>query len=279
VWRKPIEVSYEDPMNLIPITDLADPRLADYSHQTDVALKKSRGSEHGLYLAESALVLERALGAGHTPRSVLALGASVEDARALVAHDVPVFTGPAELLEQLTGYVLHRGLIASMHRPALPSVESLLSTATRVVILENVADPTNVGAIFRSVAGIGADAVFVTERCSDPFYRRAIRVSMGTVLQVPWTRLGPWAATSALLTSHGFHIAALALEPGAVSLRDFAADAPAKIALVLGAEGEGLTREAIEAADTIVRIPMAHGIDSLNVAATAAVAMYSLARD
>ncbi len=266
-------------MNLIPITDLADPRLADYSHQTDVALKKSLGSEHGLYLAESALVLERALGAGHEPRSVLALGASVDDALALVGPDVPIFTGPGDLLEQLTGYVLHRGLIASMHRPALPSVESLLATATRVVILENVADPTNVGAIFRSVAGIGADAVLVTERCSDPFYRRAIRVSMGTVLQVPWTRLGPWPATSALLSSNGFHVAALALEPGAQSLREFAADAPPKVALVLGAEGEGLTREAIAAADTIVRIPMAHGIDSLNVAATAAVAMFALARE
>ncbi len=266
-------------MNLIPITDLDDPRLADYSHQTDVALKKSLGSEHGLYLAESALVLERALGAGHKPRSVLALGASVEDAVALVGPDVPIFTGPGELLEHLTGYVLHRGLIASMHRPPLPTVESLLANATRVVILENVADPTNVGAIFRSVAGIGADAVLVTERCSDPFYRRAIRVSMGTVLQVPWTRLGPWAATSELLSSHGFHVAALALEPGAVSLRTFAADAPAKVALVLGAEGEGLTREAIAAADTIVRIPMAHGIDSLNVGATAAVAMYALARE
>jgi tRNA G18 (ribose-2'-O)-methylase SpoU len=238
-------------MNLIPIADLADPRLADYSHQTDVALKKSRGSEHGLYLAESALVLERALGAGHSPRSVLALGASVDDARALVGADVPIFTGPGELL----------------------------ANASRVVILENVADPTNVGAIFRSVAGIGADAVLVTERCSDPFYRRSIRVSMGTVLQVPWTRVGAWPATRALLSNHGFHIAALALEPGAVSLRTFAADAPAKVALVLGAEGEGLTREAIEAADTIVRIPMAHGIDSLNVAATAAVAMFALARE
>lgn len=265
-------------MNLIPITDLADPRLADYSHQTDVALKKSLGSEHGLYLAESALVLERALGAGHRPRSVLALGSSVDGARALVGSDVPIFTGPAELLKQLTGYVLHRGLIASMHRPALPSVESLLANASRVVILENIADPTNVGAIFRSVAGIGADAVLVTERCSDPFYRRSIRVSMGTVLQVPWTRLGDWASARALLSSHGFHIAALALEPGAQSLREFAADAPEKVALVLGAEGDGLTREAIAAADTVVRIPMAHGIDSLNVAATAAVAMFALAQ-
>lgn len=260
---------------IIPISDLADPRLADYSHQTDVALKKARGTEHGLYLAESALVLERALRAGHRPRSVLALGGSVEEAVALVGDDIPVFSGPPELLEQLTGYLLHRGLIASMHRPALPSVESLLAGSRRVVILENVADPTNVGAIFRSVAGIGADAVLVTERCSDPFYRRAIRVSMGTVLQVPWTRLGEWSAAREQLA--GFHIAALALTPDAVSLRDFAATAPERVALVLGAEGDGLTAEALAAADTVVQIPMAHGIDSLNVAATAAVAMYALA--
>ena len=269
LWKTP-----EVPV--IEIETLADPRLADYSHQTDVALKKARGTEHGLYLAESALVLERALRSGHVPRSVLALGPSVAEAVSLVGDDIPVFSGPPELLEQLTGYLLHRGLIASMHRPALPSVPSLLSEARRVVILENVADPTNVGAIFRSVAGIGADAVLVTPRCSDPFYRRAIRVSMGTVLQVPWTRVGDWAATRSLLSASSFHVAALALTVDAVPLRDFAANAPEKVALVLGAEGEGLTAEAITAADTVVQIPMRHGIDSLNVAAAAAVAMYAL---
>ncbi|MCU1441372.1 MAG: methyltransferase [Rhodoglobus sp.] len=264
-------------MAVIPVDSLDDPRLADYSHQTDVALRKASGTEHGLYLAESALVLERALRAGHVPRSVLALGGSVGEALALVGDSVPVFSGADELLAELTGYVLHRGLIASMHRPALPSPQTLLAASTRVVILENVADPTNVGAIFRSVAGIGADAVLVTARCSDPFYRRAIRVSMGTVLQVPWTRLPDWASARDLLTASGFHVAALALEPGAVSLRDFAASAPDRVALVLGAEGDGLTPEALAASDTIVQIPMAHGIDSLNVAATAAVAMYALA--
>jgi len=261
---------------VIPIADLSDPRLADYSHLTDVALKKAQGTEHGLYLAESALVLERALRAGHRPRSVLALGGTVDEAVALVGDDVPVFSGPGELLAELTGYILHRGLIASMHRPALPSVESLLQGARRVVVLENVVDPTNVGAIFRSVAAIGADAVLVTPRCSDPFYRRAIRVSMGTVLQVPWTRVGDWTSTRELLAASGFHIAALALSDDAVSLKDFAATAPERVALVLGTEGEGLTAEAMAAADTIVQIPMAHGIDSLNVAATAAVAMFAL---
>jgi len=264
-------------MPVIEIDSLDDPRLADFAHRTDVALKNGSRTEHGLYIAESALVLERALRSGHAPRAVLALGGSVDEAVALVGDGVPVYSGPGELLAELTGYILHRGLIASMHRPPLPDPVELLRDARRVVVLENVADPTNVGAIFRSVAAIGADAVLVTPRCSDPFYRRAIRVSMGTVLQVPWTRVGDWTSTRELLAASGFHIAALALNDDAVSLRDFAADAPDRVALVLGAEGTGLTAEAVAAADTVVQIPMAHGIDSLNVAATAAVAMYALA--
>jgi tRNA G18 (ribose-2'-O)-methylase SpoU len=261
-------------MSVIEISSLDDPRLADYSHATDVALKKSGG---GLYIAESLLVLERAIAAGHRPRSVLALGGSVDDAvRATAGFDVPIFSGPPELLEHLTGYLLHRGLIASMHRPALPDPAELLRDARRVVILENVVDPTNVGAIFRSVAAIGADAVLVSPRCSDPYYRRAIRVSMGTVLQVPWTRVGEWAEARILLSGAGFTLAALALSDDAVDLKTFAASAPERVALVLGTEGEGLTAEALAAADIVVTIPMAHGIDSLNVAATAAVAMYAL---
>jgi tRNA G18 (ribose-2'-O)-methylase SpoU len=261
-------------MSVVEIESLDDPRLADYSHLTDVALKKSAG---GLYIAESLLVLQRAIAVGHVPRSVLALGGSVDDAlEATKGFDIPIFSGPSELLELLTGYLLHRGLIAAMHRPELPTVEALLKDARRIVILENVVDPTNVGAIFRSVAAIGADAVLVTPRCSDPLYRRAIRVSMGTVLQVPWTRVGDWESTREVLVRGGFHVAALALADGAVDLKSFAATAPERVALVLGTEGDGLTGEALAAADSIVMIPMAHGIDSLNVAATAAVAMYAL---
>ncbi len=266
-------------MPVIEIPDLSDPRLVDYAHLTDVALKKARGTEHGLYLAESLLVFERALRAGHQPRSVLALGTSAEAALAALgdrADDVPVFVGPGELLAELTGYILHRGLIASMHRPALPAPAELLASARRIVILEDVADPTNVGAIFRSAGAIGADAILVTPRCSDPFYRRAIRVSMGTVLQVPWTRVGDWPTTRELLTRHGFHVAALALTPDAVSLRDFRGREHERLALVLGAEGEGLTEEALAASDSVVQIPMKHGIDSLNVAAASAVAMWAL---
>ncbi|WP_374946382.1 TrmH family RNA methyltransferase [Agreia sp.] len=267
-------------MPVLAIDSLDDPRLSDFAHLTDVALKKARGSEHGIYLAESLLVLERALRAGHVPRSVLALGASTHEATAALAQygfaDVPVFTGPGELLADLTGYILHRGLIASMNRPALVDPSTLLEKARRIVVLENVVDPTNVGAIFRSAGAIGADAIFVTPRCSDPFYRRAIRVSMGTVLQVPWTRVGEWAETRELLAGAGFHIAALALTPDAIGLRDFSSRLPERLALVLGAEGEGLTDEAIRASDTVVQIPMMHGIDSLNVAAASAVAMWAV---
>ena len=266
-------------MTVIEVADLSDPRLADYAHSTDVALKKARGTEHGLYLAESLIVFERALAAGHVPRSVLALEGSVDDTiAALGGRDIPVFVGSGELLSELTGYVLHRGIVASLNRPPLKDPSALLVDAHRIVVVENVADPTNLGAIFRSVAAIGADAVLVTPRCSDPFYRRAIRVSMGTVLQVPWTRVGGWMSTKALLAASGFHIAALALTPDAVSLRSFAATPPDRLAIVLGAEGDGLTPEAIACADTVVQIPMAHGIDSLNVAAASAVAMWALAR-
>jgi tRNA G18 (ribose-2'-O)-methylase SpoU len=257
-------------VTVIEITTLDDPRLADFSHQTDVALKKTGD---GIYIAESALVLERALRAGHEPRAVLALGGTVEEAVGLVGADVPIFSGSSELLAGLTGYLLHRGLIASMARPPLPSPADLVTGARRVVVLENVVDPTNVGAIFRSVAAIGADVVLVTPRCSDPFYRRAIRVSMGTVLQVPWTRVGDWPSIRELLAD--FTIVALALTDDAVSLRDF--DPPERLAIALGTEGEGLTPEAIAAADTVVQIPMAHGIDSLNVAAASAVALWALA--
>ncbi len=263
-------------MPVIAITDLTDPRLVDFAHGTDVLLKNGRGP-HGLYIAESALVLERALRAGHAPRAVLSLGGNVDEAVALVGPDVPVFSGPGELLTELTDYLLHRGLIASVERPTLPDPAALLADARRVVILENVVDPTNVGTIFRSVAAIGADAVLVTPHCSDPFYRRAIRASMGAVLQVPWTRVGDWPSTRELLTASGFHVAALALADGAVSLRNFAEDPPERIALVLGTEGDGLTPEALAIADSIVQIQMRHGIDSLNVGVAAGIAMYALA--
>ncbi|MEO8262416.1 MAG: RNA methyltransferase [Pseudolysinimonas sp.] len=262
-------------MPVVELHDLADPRLADFAHRTDVDLR--RGDGPPIYLAESLLVLERALRAGHVPRAVLALPAAVDEVVALVPANVPVFTAEAERLAELTGYVLHRGVVASMHRPDLADPGILIAGARRIVVIEDVVDPTNVGAIFRSVAGIGADAVLVTPRSADPFYRRAIRVSMGTVLQVPWTRVGEWPQLAPLLHAAGFEVAALALTPDAVALREYAARAPERVALVLGSEGDGLSAAALAAADVHVQIPMRHGIDSLNVAAAAAVAMYGLA--
>ncbi|MEO8093994.1 MAG: RNA methyltransferase [Pseudolysinimonas sp.] len=262
---------------IVEISDLADPRLTDFAHRTDVDLR--RGDGPPIYLAESLLVLQRALRAGHEPRAVLALGASVDEVLEVLGDgrdDVPVFTGDGAMLAELTGYLLHRGVVASITRPVLPDAASLLADARRVVVIEDVVDPTNVGAIFRSVAGIGADAVLVTPRSSDPFYRRAIRVSMGTVLQVPWTRVPELPELAPALHAAGFEIAALALTPDAVALRDYAARAPERVALVLGAEGEGLGPLALAAADVHVQIPMRHGIDSLNVAAAAAVAIYAL---
>jgi tRNA G18 (ribose-2'-O)-methylase SpoU len=187
-----------------------------------------------------------------------------------------VYVGEPALLEKLTGYHLHRGALAAMHRPPLRAVEDVLRDARRVVVLEDIVDHTNVGAIFRSVAGLGADAVLISPRCADPLYRRSVRVSMGTVLQVPWTRLPEWNEARPLLHDLGFHIAALALADAAVSLDAFAMHAPERVAIVLGAEGDGLSRHALAAADTVVTIPMLHGVDSLNVASASAVALWAL---
>ena len=264
-------------MDVVRITDLDDPRLSDYLSLTDVALRRVSEPASGLYIAESPKVIDRALAAGHVPRSALMLEQwlpSLESA--LAAYAIPVFVGDGQLLESLTGFSLHRGALAAMHRPTLPAVSDLLRDARRVVVLEDIVDHTNVGAIFRAVAGLGADAVLVTPRCADPLYRRSVRVSMGTVLQVPWSRLDEWPLGAQQLRDSGFHIAALALSESAVSLDDFAADPPDRIAIVLGAEGDGLSARALSAADTIVTIPMQHGVDSLNVASASAVALFAL---
>lgn len=265
-------------MRVERVTDPADDRLADYRDLTDVALRRRFEPEGGLYIAESAKVIARALAAGHRPRSVLLRERWLADLEPLLAGfpDLAVFVGDSDVLERLTGFEMHRGALAAMHRPELLPVARILDGAQRVVVIEDVVDHTNVGAIFRSAAGLGADAVLVTPRCADPLYRRSVRVSMGTVLQVPWTRLPEWPEARNELHAAGFHIAALALTPDAVDLDEFGATPPARIALVLGTEGDGLSRAALEAADTVVTIPMAHGVDSLNVAAASAVALHAL---
>lgn len=264
-------------MQIVPIDSLDDARLADYRTLTDVQLRRRIEPERGLYMAESQTVLERALAAGHEPRSVLVSTRWLPDVQALVGdRDVPVFVGEEAQLERLTGFHLHRGALAAMQRPRLPQVEEVLAHARTVVVLDGLVDHTNVGAAFRSVAGLGADAVLVTPTCADPLYRRSVRVSMGTVLQVPWTRLPDWPEAGEVLHAHGMAIAALALSDDSVDLRDYVASRPERVALVLGNEGHGLDRRALAAADAVVRIPMQHGVDSLNVAATSAVALWAL---
>jgi len=251
--------------------------LRDYRSLTDVALRRVSEPAGGLYIAESSKVIARALAAGHVPRSVLVLEQWLPDMQALLAnYDIPIFVGASQDLKQLTGFDMHRGALASMQRPALPAVEELLRHARRVVVLEDIVDHTNVGAIFRSVAGLGADAVLITPRCADPLYRRSVRVSMGTVLQVPWTRLPEWPDAAALLHDAGFHIAALALSDDAIDLADFAQAPPERVAIVLGTEGDGLSGAALSNSDSVVTIPMLHGVDSLNVASASAVALYAL---
>lgn len=266
-------------MRILPLTagGLEDPALRDFTGLTDVALRRLLEPAGGLYLAESTKVIERAIRAGHRPRAVLTLEEWLPNLEPLLAAfpDVPVHVGDSAVLERLTGFHLHRGALASMHRPDPPVLADLLRTARRVVVIEDVVDHTNVGAIFRSAAGLGVDAVLITPRCADPLYRRSVRVSMGTVLQVPWTRLPEWREAGPLLHDAGFTIAALALTDRAVELDELAADPPERLALVLGTEGEGLGPPALAAADLHVRMSMAHGVDSLNVAAAAAVAIWA----
>ncbi|WP_434317630.1 TrmH family RNA methyltransferase [Leifsonia sp. P73] len=264
-------------MQILRVTDLTADGLADYSRLTDVALRRVSEPEGGLYIAESTKVITRALAAGHRPRSVLLQEQWLDDVAPLLADypDVPVFVGESALLEQLTGYHLHRGALAAMHRPELPDPRSLLAGARRVVVLEDIVDHTNVGAIVRGCAAFGVDAVLVTPRCADPLYRRSIRVSMGTIFQVPWTRIDPWPESLNMLNDLGFQTVALALNEDAESLDELAASLPDRLVLILGTEGDGLTARTVDSADRVVYIPMEGGVDSLNVAAAAAVALWA----
>lgn len=258
------------------IDDPEDPRLRDYTALTDVALRRVREPAEGLFLAEGEKVVRRALAAGYAPRSLLLDPVRVDQLADVVAGaTAPVYVAGQEVLESVTGYRVHRGVLASVHRPVLPGVDDVLAGSRRVLVCEDVVDHTNVGAAFRSAAALGVDAVLVTPRCADPLYRRSVRVSMGAVLQVPWTRLGAWPRDIALLRATGFTTAALDLGPDSVPLDDLAARRDARLALVLGTEGDGLRPSTVAAADLSVRIPMAPGVDSLNVAAAAAVALYA----
>jgi tRNA G18 (ribose-2'-O)-methylase SpoU len=264
----------------IEITDPCDERVRDYFTLTDVALRTKVEPVRGLYLAESEKVIRRALAAGHRPRSFLMAQRWLTDLSDVVekaeSDSVPVYFAQHDVIEAMTGFHLHRGALASMHRPPLLAPAVLLENASRVVVLEDIVDHTNVGAVFRSAAALGVDAVLITPRCADPLYRRAVRVSMGTVFQVPWTRIDSWPGGVQVLRDHDFTVAAFALGDGAISLDDLAADQPDRIAMIFGTEGDGLSRLAIKGADMVVKIPMAGGVDSLNMAASVAVAIWAL---
>ena len=346
-------------MDIIELTDVRDPRLDDYRSLTDTALRRMTEPAGGLYIAESAKVIERAVAAGHRPRSVMVQRRWLDGIRAMLTDvDAPVYVVPDEVAEAVTGFAVHRGALASMHRPDLPSVESIVAGAStilvlegigdhtnvggskppqtgnlssdtsrpwqpkvaksevddtfelssgvssgkerrrtpapgessagrenrsasntkrrsRIAIFENIVDHTNLGAAFRSAAAIGVDAVLVTPSCADPLYRRSIRVSMGTVFQVPWARIDSWPADIDMIKKHGYVVAGMTLGEGAITLDELVAEDHPHLALVFGTEGHGLTRQADRRLDRRVTIPMMHGVDSLNVAASAAVAFYA----
>ncbi|MDJ0464863.1 RNA methyltransferase [Streptomyces sp. H27-C3] len=290
--------------DLISIDDPDDPRLSDYTGLTDVELRRKREPAEGLFIAEGEKVIRRARQTGYTMRSML-LSAKWVDVMRDVIDEVPapVYAVSPDLAERVTGYHVHRGALASMQRKPLPEADELLRSARRIVVMEAVNDHTNIGTIvplglqkhagqrvavfedivdhanlgaaFRNAAALGIDAVLLTPRCADPFYRRAVKVSMGAVFQVPWTRLESWPKGAELLRQAGYTTAALCLSEKAIPLDEIAARDYDKLALIFGTEGDGLTQEALMAADEHVRIPMQAGVDSLNVAAASAVAFYA----
>ena len=270
--------------NIFEITDFNAPELDVYARLTENQLVNRQNPENAMFIAESPVVIERALDKGCVPVSLLMEYKHVEgSAKNVIARcgDVPVFVSGIEVLEKLTGFKLTRGVLCAMRRPPLPSVEEICGHSSRIAVLENIMNPTNVGAIFRSAAALNMDAVLLTPACSDPLYRRSVRVSMGTVFQIPWTYLGDeledWPEKGlATLHHYGFKTAAMALREDSVNVNHPGLMAEEKLAVVLGTEGDGLADSTIASCDYTVRIPMSHGVDSLNVAAASAVAFWQL---
>ena len=270
--------------NIIELTTLSAPNLDLFTRLTEAQLRNRLEPEKGVFIAESPKVIRLALDAGYQPVAFLMEHKWIEgQAAGLLARcgDTPVYTAPRELLSSLTGYALTRGVLCAMKRPKLPPLEELLASARRVAVLENIADAVNVGAVIRSAAALGMDAVLVTPGCCDPLNRRAVRVSMGTVFQIPWTVTGgsfsDWPHPGLeRIQSFGFKTAAMALRDDSVGMDDPRLLAEEKLAVVLGTEGDGLSPKTIAACDYTVRIPMAHGVDSLNVAAASAVPFWQL---
>ena len=266
--------------HIIPITDANDPRLDVFARLTEAQLRNKLEPEKGVFIAESPKVIALALDAGYTPLALLMEERQLEGpARELLprCEPAPVYTGARDVLASLTGYALTRGVLCAFRRPALPTVEDVCAGARRVAVLEGIVDTTNVGAIFRSAAALHVDGVLLSPTCCDPFNRRAVRVSMGTVFQVPWTYLPADTDWQEMLHALGFQTAAMALRDDSLRIDDKRLRAVPRLAIVLGTEGDGLAADTIAACDYTVRIPMTHGVDSLNVAAASAVAFYQLA--
>ncbi len=260
------------------MTDPDDPRISEYTSLTDVELRRVREPAEGLFLAEGEKVIRRALAAGHPMRSVLAERRWLDALADVIPAGVLVMAAAPEVLEAVTGYQVHRGALASMTRLPERSVDDVVAGAARLVVIEDAVDPTNVGAVFRAAAALGIDGVLLSPRCADPLYRRAVKVSMAAVLTMPWARLRRWPDGLGDLSAAGFAVLALTPDAAAVPLEEVPSGVRARCALLVGSEGPGLTRGALAAADLRVRIPMSRGIDSLNLAAAAAVACYAVTR-
>ncbi|MFV2021747.1 TrmH family RNA methyltransferase [Micromonospora sp. LOL_023] len=265
----------------MPVAEIINPddeRIADYRALTDVELRTRWEPPNGLFIAEGELVISRALRAGYRLRSVL-IDAKRVDQLTDLPPDAPVYAATPAVLESITGFHVHRGVLASFHRRALPSLAELVGRARRLVVCEGVNTHTNLGALFRSAAALGMDAVVLSPTCADPLYRRAVRVSMGEVFAVPYARAVAWPAALATIRTAGFHLLAMTPAPDAIPIQRLDADRRARPALLLGAEGPGLSSAAMQVADVRVAIPMRRGVDSLNVATAAAVAFWELCRD
>ena len=271
---------------IVEITDFNAPELDVFTRLTGAQLRNKLEPDKGIFIAESPTVIEVALNSGCTPISILTEERLINGSVASIierAKDVPIYTAPRDILTKITGFELTRGALCAMKRPVLPSPEQLLKNARRIAVFEAIADATNIGALFRSAAAFDVDGVLITPTCCDPLCRRALRVSMGTVLQIPYARIGAssedWPKNGIqIIKDAGFKTAAMALTDDSVSIDDERLPAEEKLAIILGTEGTGLLKETIDGADYTVKIPMSHGVDSLNVGAAGAVAFYRLCR-
>lgn len=267
-----------NPERILQVADLGDPRLDEYLRLSEAHLRMRTDVENGLYIAESTKVVQRAINAGHVPRSFLLAEKHLDQLAEEFNRfpDAPIFIGDDRQLQDLVGFHLHRGAMAAMNRPEPLDLDEVLEASSRIAILEDIADHTNLGAIIRSASGLGVDAVLLTPKCVDPWYRRSARVSMGTVFDLPWVRMQSWPEDLQTLKNHGYEMLAMELTDDAIPLNEVEIKAGQKVAMILGNEGRGVTDEALAAVDRTVIIPMHRDVDSLNVGAASAIAFWHL---